>query len=105
MPAIQAAGLLGEVAVDEAHEGGEPLGIGHDEEQVHVAREHDEVHDADPVAPGGPGDDTRGDVVELSRRPQEKAAVHRAGRDFDERVGRDVAWRVTHTHIERGRGD
>ncbi len=57
-PVGPSAGLLGEVAVEEVHEGGESLRVGNPEKQVVVVGEEDEADKLDGLLALRPAEDT-----------------------------------------------
>lgn len=77
-PVVVASGLLGQVAVEVVHEGGELGCIAGTEEQVVVVAEEDEGTDPHGVEAGGPGQDAADDCVELGRGTQQEPALEGA---------------------------
>jgi len=83
-PVGPSAGLLGEVAVEEVHEGGESLRVGNPEKQMIVVREKDEADKSDRLLALRPTKDAENDLVETTGGLEQKPPVNRPAGDLDQ---------------------
>ena len=103
LPAVHPPDLLGEVAVEVGHEGGELVVVARSQEQVVVVRQgHRELH-LHREALLGPAKDAEEDLVEDRSWTEEQAAVEGAGGDFDQ-VSRGVESEASHALDRRKPG-
>ncbi len=83
-PVGPSAGLLGEVAVEEVHEGGESLRVGNPEKQVVVVGEEDEADKSDRMFVLCPAENTEHDLVETAGGLEQEPSMNRPAGDLDQ---------------------
>src|SRR6478672_10350620 len=99
-PAGEAIDLPGKLRVEVPHEGGGFLGVVDDQEQVHVARHHEDSRNRGLVAALGSSEDTGDEVVERWAGPKQVASLDGAAGNGDEGPGVGYEPKFSgHTHL------